>query len=190
MIIKKMIKILLIVIICLLIVILGAIIYFKSGQTDITKQEAERIADERYDGKILSSGLNRDKTAYKIKLLDEGLHYDLEVDRKNGTIKNVHTEKIKKESKSKSKPDKKETSHKSSDSPPYISENEAKAIAQREVPGQFIYINLENDIKPPLYVVQQVVDDDEGAIVKINALNKSVVSVSWFEIEDNDDDMD
>ncbi|RIN79093.1 hypothetical protein BU015_02000 [Staphylococcus simulans] len=184
MVLKKMIKILLIVIICILVVLLSAVIYFKSTQRDFTQQEVKQLVDDRYDGKVQSIALNKAKTTYKVKMLDEGLKYDLEVDKKDGTIKNVHTEKIKQSSQSKSKP-KKTTKEKKT---PYISEETAKAVAQHQVPGQFVYIDLEKEHNPPFYTVQQIVDDDEGAIIKVNALNKKVLSVSWFEIKDDDDD--
>lgn len=186
MVLKKMIKILLIVIICILIVILCAVIYFNSTQHDYTQQEVKQLVDDRYDGKIQSISLNKAKTTYKVKLLDEGLKYDLEVDKKDGAIKNVHTVKVKQPTKSKSQQEKatkkKET--------PFISEETAKAVAQHQVPGQFVYIDLEKEHNPPFYTVQQIVDDDEGAVIKVNALNKKVLSVSWFEIKDDDDDDD
>ncbi len=67
-----------------------------------------------------------------------------------------------------------------------ISEKEAKEIASNEVGGEFVHLTLNQNTHPKQYqIIQRVDDDDEGALVTVDAIGGEALKVLWFTIDFN-----
>lgn len=67
-----------------------------------------------------------------------------------------------------------------------ITENEAKKIASNEVGGEFVHLTLNQNTHPKQYqIIQRVDDDDEGALVTVDAIGGEALKVLWFTIDFN-----
>lgn len=65
-----------------------------------------------------------------------------------------------------------------------ISNEEARQIATDEIGGVYLQSTLNDDVSPQEYLVVHLVDDDdEGAIVSINANSGDVNRVIWVDLE-------
>lgn len=67
-----------------------------------------------------------------------------------------------------------------------ITEEEAKQIALNEVGGTFVHLTLNQETHPKQYqIIQRVDDDDEGALVTVDAIDGDALKVLWFQIDFN-----
>lgn len=68
-----------------------------------------------------------------------------------------------------------------------ITEDEARKIASDEVGGQFIHLTLNQDTHPQQYqIIQLVEDDDEGALVTVDAIEGETMNILWFQADFNE----
>lgn len=67
-----------------------------------------------------------------------------------------------------------------------ITEDEAKQIARNEVGGEFVHLTLNQETHTKQYqIIQLVEDDEEGALVTVDAIGGEVLKVLWFQADFN-----
>lgn len=183
---KKATKLVLVVLAALLFIALSVVIYTKANESLMSKTEAKNFVTERYEGDIKKMSLSKDKKIFHVNIKDDNKMYSLDIDRKEEVIKNVQSKTVesnKTTTNNKNKQNKEKNTKKEESKKPLISENEAKQIAHKKVGGEFVNIKKNTNATPNTYIITHHVDDDEGAVISVNAVNGKINSVSWFNIE-------
>lgn len=186
---------------------LGVLLVSQSGSEYIDEQDARAMVTDRYAGKIDSISMSDDERFYIVNLKDGDYQYEIKVNRDDSSIENIVTEKVaqqekdtaeKKEStekKTEPEKDEKAKEKKAAESKDrkekeaadtLITEDEAKRVAVNEVGGEFVHLTLNQNTHPKQYqIIQHVDDDDEGALVTVDAIAGEALKVLWFQIDFN-----
>ncbi|EKU50373.1 PepSY domain-containing protein [Staphylococcus massiliensis] len=173
---KHFLKIMLVLMILGLGIALATVMYQSSKTKMISQKEAENIVQERYGGKIVNVEEREHKSKFEIAVVNKDTEITVQIDRKTKDIDNVKSKKLKQKDKDKSsKKDKKKKAKKLK-----ISKEKAKSIAKKKVGGYTSQIKLNQSKHYPYYEVRQEVNQNEGAILTINAVTGKVHNVSWF----------
>lgn len=192
-------------------VIIGIVIMGSFDNDFINEKDARSFVEERYKGEITDVSLSEDEDNFVISLEDEEKIYEIVLNRKDSVIDNMNVtenpdyaaaenteEKTEDNSSEENKDEQKEAEDKQNteeaeqentktDVPSGISEDEAKEIALNEVGGRFLQLSLNDSVSPREYLVMNLVDDDdEAAIVSINADTGEINRVIWMDIELNE----
>lgn len=192
-------------------VIIGIVIMGSFDNDLINEKDARAFVEERYKGEITDVSLSEDEDNFVISLEDEEKIYEIVLNRKDSVIDNMNVtenpdyaaaenteEKTEDNSSEENKDEQKEAEDKQNteeaeqentktDVPSGISEDEAKEIALNEVGGRFLQLSLNDSVSPREYLVMNLVDDDdEAAIVSINADTGEINRVIWMDIELNE----
>ncbi|MCJ0912353.1 PepSY domain-containing protein [Mammaliicoccus sciuri] len=166
-----------------LFIVLSVIIYMKANEKLMKKEEVEKFVTDRYKGNIEDISLSDDESLFHVNIKDSNKVYSLDIDRKKEVIKNVKSKTIKNKEQSNIKEKKQKENPRKKEKKSLISEKEAKQISHQKVGGKFIDIKKNTNTSPNTYTITQYVDDDEGAVVTVNAVSGKINSVSWFNIE-------
>lgn len=186
---------------------LGVLLVSQSGSEYIDEQDARAMVTDRYAGEIDSISMSDDERFYIVNLKDGDYQYEIKVNRDDSSIENIVTEKVaqqekdtaeKKEStekKTEPEKDEKAKEKKAAESKDrkekeaadtLITEDEAKRVAVNEVGGEFVHLTLNQNTHPKQYqIIQHVDDDDEGALVTVDAIAGEALKVLWFQIDFN-----
>ncbi|WP_369040979.1 PepSY domain-containing protein [Staphylococcus chromogenes] len=167
---KPFIKIIIIVISLILTLLLGMMIYANAHQSYMSKENAQKLVEKRYEGKVKEIHPRNGDSEFEVKLVSADAEYHIVIDRKKEAVKKIT--KIKSSPSKKTKQDKVKQSK--------INEKQAKAIAKKHVGGTFVAIKRHQSKQTEHYAVTQHVNTAEGANVVVNRMTGKVTSVSWF----------
>lgn len=163
-------------------ILIGVVAVMQSQSDDIGEDEVRAMITERYGGEI--EAVETRGQHYIVRVSDENFEYEITMEQEDGSITDMKSRELAPE----------ETAEEPTAETPedsgeeeLMTEEEAKALASEEVGGQFIHITLDDGVHPAEYqVIQLVEDDDEGALVTINAQSAEVDKVLWFSIDFED----
>ena len=181
----------------------GVLLFSQSNGSYIGEQEAEAMVSDRYSGEIEDISITEDEAFYIVTVNDDTHSYQIKIDRDDSTVEDIQSEETEQPEEANTEGTAGEPSEESSDETSgeqnaenetseeageaeeetLISDAEARDIAAQEVGGWYIYSSLNENSHPGVYQVIQGVDDDEGALVTINAQNGEVTKLLWFEKE-------
>ncbi|CAM2918849.1 hypothetical protein [Salinicoccus roseus] len=167
-------------VVLVILIIVAAI--FQAKPDDIGEDEVRAMVMERYGGEI--EAVETKGQHYIVRVSDENLEYEITMEREDGSITDMKSRELPRKEVAE------EQTEESSEDPgekALMTEEEAKALAAAEVGGQFIHVTTSEGAHPVEYqVIQLVEDDDEGALVTIDAQSASVDKVIWFSIDFED----
>ncbi len=172
-------------------VIIG-ILYMNYTATDyMNEEEVRAIVADRYHGDISNVSLVDGDEHFVVTVDDEAYLYEITINRTEGTVVDVtssenpeHEEETPEDGERQEGDAGDSADGASEGSVDIISVEEAKSIAMNEVGGLFLQSTLNTDVNPSEYLIANLIDDDdEGAIVSINAVNGSINKVIFLDIE-------
>lgn len=173
-------------------VIIG-ILYMNYTAADyMNEEEVRAIVKERYNGDISNVSLANDDEYFIVSVDDEEYLYEITINRTEGNVANVtsfknpdYEEKDESREGQKSEDEAGESAEGNTEkATDLISVEEARDIAMGEVGGLFLHSTLNVDVNPSEYLIANLIDDDdEGAIVSINAVNGNINKVIFLDIE-------
>ncbi|WP_031546915.1 hypothetical protein [Salinicoccus luteus] len=154
----------------------------QSESDDIGEDEVRAMIMERYGGEI--EAVETKGQHYIVRVSDENFEYEITMEQEDGSIVDMKSRELPPEEVAEERV---EESPEDSGEKALMTEGEAKALAASEVGGQFIHVTTNEGAHPSEYqVIQLVEDDDEGALVTIDAQSASVEKVLWFSIDFED----
>ncbi|MCG1010499.1 hypothetical protein J4760_10755 [Salinicoccus sp. ID82-1] len=187
-------------------VVIGTVLMVQSQSESLGEDTIRAMVTDRYSGQIRT--IETEGSNYIVHVEDDGFEYEITMDREDGRITAMDSRKIaveeaaegstETEGAEKTPEDEtteasvedttEEPTEESAEKPAVqVTEAEAKALALEEVGGQFVHVALNEEIHPAEYqVIQLVEDDDEGALVSIDAQAGEVTKVLWFSIDFED----
>src|SRR5699024_9977084 len=180
---------------------IGLLLFSQSNGDYIGEQEAEAMVSDRYSGEIEDISMTEDEAFYIVTVNDDTHSYQIKINRDDSTVEDIQAEKTEQpeeehtgetvgrpseepsDDTSGEQNTENETSEEATEEEEktLISDAEARDIAAQGVGGWYIYSSLNENSHPVAYQVIQGVDDDEGALVTINAQNGEVTKLLWFE---------
>lgn len=176
-------------------IVIGVIIILSFSQDYMDENEARALVEERYQGDILNVSVGENEHIYTVTIEDENMIYEVTLDRENNTVTDLKSssnpdytgsnENSKNEGNKKEGSNKEDKPEKGEDSPPsIISDEEARDIAVNKIGGQYLQSALNENVSPREYLVMQLIDDDdEAAIVSVNADTGNINKVIFVEID-------
>ncbi|MFC3419403.1 PepSY domain-containing protein [Salinicoccus hispanicus] len=182
--------------------VIGTVLLVQSQSESLGEDTIRAMVTDRYSGQIRT--IETEGGQYIVHVEDEGFEYEITMDREDGSITTMESRKIAAEESIEESTETEGTSETtvegSTEAPVeeaeeepeeeltvQMTEAEAKTLAFEEVGGQFVHVALNEEIHPSEYqVIQLVDDDDEGALVSVNAQSGEVVKVLWFSIDFED----
>lgn len=207
---KKLNKLLIAAVAVIAGIALGVLLVSQTGSEYIDEQEVRAMITDRYGGEIENISQSDDERFYIVSMKNEEYKYEIKMSRDDSSIENIVTEKItqqnedeaakkdeEKSSEEKKAPEadkkakEKEAAEKQAQKEKetantLITEEEAKQIALNEVGGTFVHLTLNQETHPKQYqIIQRVDDDDEGALVTVDAIDGDALKVLWFQIDFN-----
>ncbi|MFD2830918.1 hypothetical protein [Corticicoccus populi] len=170
-------------------ILIGITIVTSVGSEYMDEAEARSMVEERYQGEITEVSLSENEEMYTVTLEDGAKLYTIILDRENYSVSEMSEtdnpnaeEQEKKEGESSGGNDSSENETSS-----LITDEEARSIASEEVGGEFLQSALNDTANPEEYLVMHLVDDDdEAAIVSLNARTGEINRVIWLEIDLNE----
>ncbi|MEH7075256.1 PepSY domain-containing protein [Neobacillus drentensis] len=143
------------------------------GTTDasaelLTKQDAKKIVQDRYQGTVLQIRLADNQ--YQIKIEKGNKLYKIKLDPVSGKVLSFTN------NGTKSQPPNQAPVI---DSTKRLTEDEAKDIANKQVSGTVDDIKLETKGEQTYYLVKIKTNDNREAFVQIHAITGNVMSISW-----------
>ena len=178
-------------------IFIGVLWVTLNQQDFISEDEARAVVTERYGGSVETVSLSDDDRYFVINLKGESATHDVTVDREDSSVQSIKTvvehpgaENTAEEDKEKDQPeDKKETEQPEEDT--QLTVEDAVEIAAAEVGGINIYSTWSGEGNArEYYILQLVNDDDEGALIAVNAVTGAVNKVIWLEIDDDYEEME
>lgn len=184
-------------------IVIGVLWVTLNQQDFISEDEARAVVTERYGGSVETVSLSDDDRYFVINLKGKSATHSITVDREDSSVQDIQTvaehpetEKTVQEDKEKEQvqreeqtEDKKETEQPEEDTE--LTVEEAVEIAAAEVGGINVYSTWsgEGDTRE-YYILQLVNDDDEGALITVNAVTGIIDKVIWLEIDDDYEEME
>ncbi|MCC4723628.1 hypothetical protein [Salinicoccus sp. RF5] len=167
-------------VVLVILIIVAAVLQAKPD--DIGEDEVRAMVMERYGGEVEAVEIKDHH--YIVRVSDENFEYEITMEREDGSITDMKSRELPREEVAEEQA---EESPEDSGEKALMTEEEAKALAAAEVGGQFIHVTTSEGARPVEYqVIQLVEDDDEGALVTIDAQSASVDKVLWFSIDFED----
>jgi len=162
----------------------------------LTEQEAQAIAEERYTGKV--NWINQKDNQFVMELERSSGIYELVMNKETGEIASLKRMEQKEEAKNlEEQPKPIEPTEQTESSEPIVqdegkvsislTEQEAAALALKQVAGVIDDIDLENVNGIAYYLVDVETEDGREAKVEINAITGEVKSLTWDDDEQDDD---
>lgn len=160
----------------------------------LTEQEAQAIAEERYTGKV--NKIDRNNNLFVMELEKSTGVYELIINRETGEVASLKQIKRKDEAMipeeqpkpvaptESSEPDVQDEGQVAKS----LTEQEAAALALKQVAGTVDDVDLENVNGITYYFVDIETTDGREAIVEINAITGEVKSLTWDDDGSDDDD--
>ena len=160
----------------------------RSGGENISEEEVSAMITDRYGGEIENISQTEDEQSYIVDLGIEDIVTEKNEGQSNDTAsgggEETMGERTSEEKSAEGKDDGLQEKEKM-DRP--ITEDEARKIASDEVGGQFIHLTLNQDTHPQQYqIIQLVEDDDEGALVTVDAIEGETMNILWFQADFNE----
>lgn len=171
-------------------VMIGVLYMNYTAADYMNEDEVRTIITERYQGDINNVSLADDDEYFVVSVDDDEYLYEITINRAEGTVVDIESAENpgyeleeaageEQESEEGSSEAESETPEERAD---LISAEEARDIAMEEVGGLFLHSTL--NTSPSEYLIANLIDDDdEAAIVSINAVNGTVNKVIFLEIE-------
>src|SRR5690625_4150156 len=176
----------------------------RSGGENISEEEGSEMITEHYGGECENISQIADEQTYTVDVTDEEDRYEIRVEREDAKIEDIVSEKNEcqsndtasgggeetmgeRTSEEKSAEGKDDGLQEKEKMDRPITEDEARKIASDEVGGQFIHLTLNQDTHPQQYqIIQLVEDDDEGALVTVDAIEGETMNILWFQADFNE----
>lgn len=187
---------------------IGILLISRSGGDNIGEEEVRAMVTDRYGGEIENISHTEDGQSYIVTLANEEHRYEITVSREDAGIEEIVTEKNEERDSDTASGSGEETSEDTSEekaaeekkdaekdsgqqekekTDTLITEDEAKNIASGEVGGQFVHLTLNQETHPQQYqIIQLVEDDDEGALVTVDAIDGEAMNILWFQADFNE----
>ncbi|WP_373446097.1 PepSY domain-containing protein [Salinicoccus bachuensis] len=163
-------------------ILIGVVAVMQSQSDDIGEDEVRAMIMERYGGEI--EAVETRGQHYIVRVSDENFEYEITMEQEDGSITDMKSRELPAEEVAEEPA---AENHEGTGEKELMTEEEAKALASEEVGGQFIHVTLDDGAHPAEYqVIQLVEDDDEGALVTIDAQSAEVDKVLWFSIDFED----
>ena len=165
-----------------LVMLIGVVAVLQSESDDIGEDEVRAMIMERYGGEIEAVEIRGQH--YIVRVSDENFEYEITMEQEDGSITDMKSRELPPEEVAE---EQNEESPEDTGKKNLMTEEEAKDLAAAEVGGHFIHVTTNEAAHPAEYqVIQLVEDDDEGALVTIDAQSGSVDKVLWFSIDFED----
>ncbi|CAM4189079.1 PepSY domain-containing protein [Lacicoccus alkaliphilus] len=173
-------------------VMIGILYMNYTAAEHMNEDEARAIITERYQGDIRNVSLAGDDEHFVVSVDDDEYLYEITINRAEGTVVDIESAENPEYEPDDAVGEEQESEEGSSGAEPGTSEDnaglipvkEAREIAMEEVGGLFLHSTLNTDTNPSEYLIANLVDDDdEAAIVSINAVNGTINKVIFLEIE-------
>lgn len=173
-------------------VMIGVLYMNYTAADYMDEDEVRTIITERYQGDINNVSLADDDEYFVVSVDDDEYRYEITINRAGGTVVDIESAENPnyepEEAAGEEQEPEEGSSEAESDTPEertdLISVEEARDIAIEEVGGLFLHSTLNTDTNPSEYLIANLIDDDdEAAIVSINAVNGTINKVIFLEIE-------
>ncbi|WP_017547549.1 hypothetical protein [Salinicoccus carnicancri] len=186
----------------------GILLVSRSGGDSIGEEEVSAMVTDRYGGEIENISQTEDGQSYIVTLANEEYRYEITVSAEDAGIEGIVTEKNEDGNRDTASGSEEDASTETSEEKPagektdtkkdrdqqeeektdaLITEDEAKNIASGEVGGQFVHLTLNQETHPQQYqIIQLVEDDDEGALVTVDAMDGKAMNILWFQADFNE----
>lgn len=173
-------------------VMIGVLYMNYTAADYMDEDEVRTIITERYQGDINNVSLADDDEYFVVSVDDDEYRYEITINRAGGTVVDIESAENPnyepEEAAGEEQEPEEGSSEAESDTPEertdLISVEEARDIAMEEVGGLFLHSTLNTDTNPSEYLIANLIDDDdEAAIVSINAVNGTINKVIFLEIE-------
>lgn len=173
-------------------VMIGVLYMNYTAADYMDEDEVRTIITERYQGDINNVSLADDDEYFVVSVDDDEYRYEITINRAEGTVVDIESAENPdyepEEAAGEEQESEEGSSEAESDTPEertdLISVEEARDIAMEEVGGLFLHYTLNTDTNPSEYLIANLIDDDdEAAIVSINAVNGTINKVIFLEIE-------
>lgn len=173
-------------------VMIGVLYMNYTAADYMDEDEVRTIITERYQGDIKNVSLADDDEYFVVSVDDDEYLYEIMINRAEGTVVDIESAENPdyepEEAAGEEQGSEEGSSEAESDTPEeridLISVEEARDIAMEEVGGLFLHSTLNTDTNPSEYLIANLIDDDdEAAIVSINAVNGTINKVIFLEIE-------
>ena len=173
-------------------VMIGVLYMNYTAADYMDEDEVRTIITERYQGDIKNVSLADDDEYFVVSVDDDEYLYEIMINRAEGTVVDIESAENPdyepEEAAGEEQESEEGSSEAESDTPEeridLISVEEARDIAMEEVGGLFLHSTLNTDTNPSEYLIANLIDDDdEAAIVSINAVNGTINKVIFLEIE-------
>jgi len=164
-----------------------------SKATVLTEQEARKVAEERYSGKVKK--IYQTKDTFVIELDRDTGVYELIINAETGEVSSLKRTQKKDENVKTNLPDEhtpeptapNEETVDSEEPPKNVTEQEAAAIALEQVQGTVDDVEMEKVDGITYYFVEVETNDGREAKVEINAITGEVKSFTWDDQGQDDD---
>lgn len=191
-------------------IVIGVLWVSFNQQDFISEDEARAVVTERYGGSVESVSLSDDDRYFVINLKGNEATHSITVNREDSSVQGIKTVAEHKEpaeeepaadkEDKKQQPDKEREAEKEDKNQQPDKEREAEKpeedtrltveeaveIAAGEVGGTNVYSTWSGEGSArEYYILQQVNDDDEGALIAINGITGNINKVIWLEIDDD-----
>lgn len=176
-------------------IVIGVLWVSFNQQDFISEDEARAVVTERYGGSVESVSLSDDDRYFVINLKGNEATHSITVNREDSSVQGIKTVAEHKEpaeeepaadkEDKEQQPDKEREAEKPEEDT-RLTVEEAVEIAAGEVGGTNVYSTWSGEGSArEYYILQQVNDDDEGALIAINGITGNINKVIWLEIDDD-----
>lgn len=176
-------------------IVIGVLWVSFNQQDFISEDEARAVVTERYGGSVESVSLSDDDRYFVINLKGNEATHSITVNREDSSVQGIKTVAEHKEPAEEEpaadkedknqQPDKEREAEKPEEDT-RLTVEEAVEIAAGEVGGTNVYSTWSGEGSArEYYILQQVNDDDEGALIAINGITGNINKVIWLEIDDD-----
>lgn len=176
-------------------IVIGVLWVSFNQQDFISEDEARAVVTERYGGSVESVSLSDDDRYFVINLKGNEATHSITVNREDSSVQGIKTVAEHKEpaeeepaadKEDKEQQPEKEREAEEPEEDTRLTVEEAVEIAAGEVGGTNVYSTWSGEGSArEYYILQQVNDDDEGALIAINGITGNINKVIWLEIDDD-----
>lgn len=176
-------------------IVIGVLWVSFNQQDFISEDEARAVVTERYGGSVESVSLSDDDRYFVINLKGNEATHSITVNREDSSVQGIKTVAEHKEpaeevpaadKEDKEQQPEKEREAEEPEEDTRLTVEEAVEIAAGEVGGTNVYSTWSGESSArEYYILQQVNDDDEGALIAINGITGNINKVIWLEIDDD-----